>query len=470
MKVEREEAGLCMCLGLLEGSLPFQILEYLIIHISYETEEQSEGFSTLGGILVICVDIEDSLQHVNQSHCTTTISAKGDFCYKLLSGQMCREMEGLLPVCHSKNQSGKGCPHECIHTMPFQISFEVDEKAGIIKEDCLSLKQFIHRISLLHTTIKFHYCVKVNGSTSAETYNTERGAITCLPSEIRLLSDRNHFVRSVAREVILSCDKIHPKTGEPVGLLIPDEVAERDFSGELKLMPVVSLCPCQKPFPNKPAQIAAQYIFVYDPAGLPVLFPTKGASCSFFKDPSCLAAWERYGYRATLNSDPHWEEDTAKPDVRYKLRASHKQDPDTQEQTLLLFLFLAYSDQFNDKTVYSFWDRRVILSHLSPILLCSEQAVKGAIQGVVSGILEQHHKVTQEQQKLAQSLPIMTDAISSIVSSSTDSEFRRKCLQTLQVADTQALQVTIKEAFNKVILQQQKPSSTCDIRKASFSA
>nr|XP_028565173.1 type 2 DNA topoisomerase 6 subunit B-like isoform X6 [Podarcis muralis] len=344
---------------------------------------------------------------------------------------------------------------------------ELDEKSGAIEEDCLALKQFIHRISLTHTTVKFHYCVKVNSSISAETYNTERGAATCLPGGTRLLSDGSHFVRSAARDVPSSCDKIHPMTGEPICLLIPDEVAERGFSGELRLMPVVSLCPCQKPYPNKPAQIAAVSIFLYDPAGLPVLFSTKEASCSFFKDPSCLITWEKYGYQATLNSDPHWEEgkDTAKPDIRYKLHASHQQDSDAQEQTLLLFLFLSYSDQFNDKTVYNFWDRQVILSHLSPILLCSKQAVKGCIQGVVSRILEQHYKVSREQQKLAQSLPIMADAISGIVSSSTDSEFRRKCLQSLQVADTQKFQVTIKDTFNKVILNQWKCSSACDTRR-----
>ncbi|CAI5797734.1 type 2 DNA topoisomerase 6 subunit B-like [Podarcis lilfordi] len=387
------------------------ILEYLFVRLQYAKEEQSKGFSTLERILVVSVDIEDSFQRVHHSHCTTTISAKGDFCYKLLSDQMCREMKDLLPLCQSKALSGRGCPHECIDIMPFQLSFELDEKSGAIEEDCLALKQFIHRISLTHTTVKFHYCVKVNGSISAETYNTERGAATCLPGGTRLLSEGNHFVRSAARDVPSSCDKIHPMTG------------------------------------------------------LPVLFSTKEASCSFFKDPSCLIAWEKYGYQATLNSDPHWEEDTAKPDIRYKLHASHQQDSDAQEQTLLLFLFLSYSDQFNDKTVYNFWDRQVILSHLSPILLCSKQAVKGCIQGVVSRILEQHYKVSQEQQKLAQSLPIMADAISSIVSSSTDSEFRRKCLQSLQVTDTKKFQVTIKDTFNKVILKQWKCSSACDARR-----
>ncbi|XP_053133616.1 type 2 DNA topoisomerase 6 subunit B-like isoform X3 [Hemicordylus capensis] len=443
------------------ASITRRILEYLIVHLQYDKQEQPDGFSTSGGMLVVSVDIEDSVQYVNQLHCATLIAAKGDFCHKLLSDQTRKEMEGLLPLCQSKALSGRGCPHESLHTMPFQLSFELYEKSEDLKEDCLALKQFIHRISLVHTTIKFHYCVKMNGYISTKTYSTERRASTRLPDGTRLLSEGSHFVS----KAIWACDKIHPTAGEPVGLFIPEEIAEKGFSGELKLTPVMSLCPCQKQLPNQPVRITAVSIFLYDPAGLPILLPTEEVSHSFFGDPSWVVPWERYGYQATLDSDPYWEEDTAMPDVRYKLHTSHKPDLDTQEQTLLLFLFLRYSDPFQDQPVYNSWDQRMILSHIYPIFLCSEQAVKGAIQGVAKSILEQHHKVVQEQQKLTHSLPIMVDAISSIISSSTDSAFRRRCLQHLQVADTQELQVTIRETFSKATLKRWRPSSTCDVKR-----
>ncbi|KAF7238497.1 Type 2 DNA topoisomerase 6 subunit B-like, partial [Varanus komodoensis] len=301
------------------------------------------------------------------------------------------------------------------------------ENIRTLKEDCSAIGHFIHRISLVHPTINFHYCVKMNGSFTAETYSSERNSSTCLPDGTKLCIDGSRFMRSVSSDTISSCDRIHSTAGEPVGLLLPDGVAKGGFSGELRLTPVAALWPCWKSFPNQP-----QHIFLYDPAGLPVLFSTKGTTCSFFDDPSCLAAWERYSYQAALNSDSSWEEDTAKPDVRYQLHTSHNQEPNTQEQTLLLFLFLTYSNQFQDKPVYNFWDRRVILSHLCPILLCSERVVKGAIQRLLNGIVEQHCKVAQEQQKLALSLPIMAEALCSIISSSTDNEFRRRCLQGLR--------------------------------------
>ncbi|XP_067328720.1 type 2 DNA topoisomerase 6 subunit B-like [Anolis sagrei] len=442
------------------------ILEYLIIQLQNGEKDKSEGFSTLQGTLVVFLDVEDSLQQMDQSYGVIVISAKGEFCHRLLSDQIQREMEGLLPLCQRKAVSGRGCPHESLHTMPFQISFKVCEKSRVLEEDCLAMKQFIHRISLIHTMINFHYCVKVNGRISAETYNAGSTPSTCLPQGRRLLTDVNHFVRSASSNENLSCNKLHPVVGEQVGLFLPDEVAKRDFSGELRLTPVVALCPCLKPFPNQLTRITALSVFLYDPAGLPILFPAKGALCSFFEDPSCFAAWEKYGYVATLNSDPYWEEDTAKPDVRYRLHASQKQDQETSEQqTLLLFLFLNYFDQFQDKPVYNFWDRQAILPHICPILTCSKQAVTNAIQGVLHGILEKHQNMTQNQQRLACALPVMAEAISSIVLSSTDSEFRKTCFQGLQVADTKEFQVTIKETFEKVILKQWKPSRTCDVKR-----
>lgn len=68
--------------------------------------------------------------------------------------------------------------------------------------------------------------------------------------------------RPVSMETKRSCNKIHPMSGEPVGLFIPSEVAERGFTGDVKLMPVVSLCPCWKQFPNQPVRIAALRILL----------------------------------------------------------------------------------------------------------------------------------------------------------------------------------------------------------------
>ncbi|XP_070622142.1 type 2 DNA topoisomerase 6 subunit B-like isoform X2 [Erythrolamprus reginae] len=442
------------------------ILEFLIIQLRDEKgKQQSERPSMLEGTIVISLDIQDSPQRVNQSHCVAIIAAKGDLCHKLLSDLTFKEIESLLPFCLSDALHSIGCPHEPLLNMPFKLSFQVYEKFDVLKEDSVTLKQFVHRVSLVHTTIKFHYCVKVNSNISAETYSPEGKVSTCLPDGTMLLSDGRHFRRSESRAVIPSCDKIHFVTGERVNLFTPDELVEGGFTGALSLRAVASLCPCQKPFPNQPAKIVAASIFLYDPAGLPILFSAEEPSYSFFEDPSRFASWGKYAYQATLIPAAYCETDAARPEIQFTLETSHGQDSETQEQTLLLFLFLGYADPFQDQPSFTFWNRRVILSHLSPILFCSEQVVKRAIQDLVNDVLHQHYRVFQEQQKLACYLPIMASTISRIVSSSTDGDFRRKCLHSLQVADTQEFQETIRETLNKVILKQWKPSNACEIKK-----
>ncbi|KAM3824877.1 type 2 DNA topoisomerase 6 subunit B-like [Vipera latastei] len=409
------------------GSAVQMILEFLIVQLQGKKGEQLERSSMVEGTIVISLDIQDFPQRVNQSRCAAI------------------KIQGLLPFCQSGVLLGRGCPHESLHTMPFQLSFQLYEKSEVLQEDSITLKQFVQRTSLVHTTIKFHYCVNFNSNISAETY------------------------RSECKAVIPSCDNIHLVTGERVGLFTPDELVERGFTGALSLIPAASLCPCLKSFPNQPAKIFAasptMYIFLYDPAGLPVLFSAEEISYSFFEDPSRLASWGKYAYQATLSSAASCETDTARPEIQFNLQSSHQQDSDLQQQRLLLFLFLGYADPFQDKPIFSFWDRRLILSHLSPILFCSEQAVRKAIQGLVNDVLDQHYRVFQDQLRLARSLPIMASAISRIVSSSTDRAFRRKCLHSLQVADTQEFQEAIGETLNQVILNQPKPSNACGIKR-----
>ncbi|XP_074862021.1 type 2 DNA topoisomerase 6 subunit B-like [Carettochelys insculpta] len=451
-----------------------RILEYLIIHLKSEEERQLKGLA-LEGIVLVSTNLSDSTCDRNQLQGTTTIAAAGNFCSTISNEQIWKEMEGLLAelsVPWTRPWMSGGCSHELLDSTALQITFKLHERPGDLMMDCLAVKQFIHKISMVHPKIRFHYCVNVNGAVSAETYCGEKRESTFVLNGIKLLTDRRHYMRVVDSLVSCGanflCDKIHPLPGKAVNLLIPHKVAETGFPGELEVTPAATLCPCLKLYPNQPAKIAAVSIFFYDPAGLPVSFDAKGKSSLFFSDPSNIAEWEKYNYRATLDTDPGQEEDQVSPEVRYKLHwdgGSHEEDPDTWEQTLLLFLFLHYSDPFQDKPSYDFWARRLIASHLDQILLCSQQAVKHGAQAVIDAMLEEHCKRGENQRKLKLSLPVILNSISSVVSSSTNNQFRQKCLQSLQVADTPELMAAIQSAFENITRKRLMPSVTCNITK-----
>ncbi|CAM4578519.1 unnamed protein product [Lepidochelys olivacea] len=467
----------------MEGAATRTILEYLIICLKSEEERQLKGLA-LEGIVLVSIDLSDSTRGTSQRRCTTTIAAAGNFCSRRLNEQIWKEMDGMLAelsVPWTRPWTAGGCSHEPLDSTAFQLAFELHERPGVLMTDCLAVKQFMHKISMVHPKIRFHYCVNVNGAVSAETYCGEKRESTCVLNGIKLLTDQRHYIRVVDSLVSCGanflCDKIHPVLGRAISLLIPREVAETGFTGELEVTPAAALCPCLKLYPNQPAKIVAphsgfflsqQYIFFYDPAGLPISFYAKGKSSVFFNDPSNLAEWEKYSYSTTLDSDPRQEEDRVNPDVRYKLHwegGSQVDDPDTWEQTLLLFLFLHYSDQFQDKPFYDFWARRMIASYMDQILLCSQQAVKRGVQVVIDAMLEEHCKRGKNQQRLKLSLPVILSAISSVVSSSTNSQFRRECLQSLQVSDTPELMAAIQTAFENVTRKRLMPSGTCSITK-----
>ncbi|XP_067400508.1 type 2 DNA topoisomerase 6 subunit B-like [Emydura macquarii macquarii] len=247
----------------MEGAVTRTILEYLIIRLKNEEERQLKGL-VLEGIVLVSIDLSESSHGTSQLQCTTTIAAAGNFCSKILNEQIWKEMDGMLAelsVPWTRTRTAGGCSHEPLNSTPLQLAFKLHERPGVLMMDCLAIKQLMHKISMVHPKIRFHYCVNVNGAVSAETYCGEKRESMCVLNGIKLLTDRRHYVRVVDRLVScganLLCDKIHPVLGRTVRLLIPHEVAETGFTGELEVTPAAALCPCLKLYPNQPAKIAA---------------------------------------------------------------------------------------------------------------------------------------------------------------------------------------------------------------------
>ncbi|XP_025070697.1 type 2 DNA topoisomerase 6 subunit B-like isoform X1 [Alligator sinensis] len=252
------------------------------------------------------------------------------------------------------------------------------------------------------------------------------------------------------------CRKLHPVLGCATRLLLPAAVAEAGSSGELSLVPAAALCPCLRPLPNQPAQLNTVSVFCYDPAGLPL-------PATFLRDPAHLADWERHGYVATPDPGPGPKEGLARPDACYLLHrgSGEAAEPGAQPQTLLLFLLLRYADPFQDPPVCDARTRQVLVSHVEQILGCSAGAVREAVQGVVDATLEEDAHRQRSQRQLCQALPVVLEAVSSVVSSSTSARFRRACLQSWQVSDTPELVAALSGALTGVTRRRRLPHSSC---------
>ncbi|KAI4530176.1 hypothetical protein MG293_020032, partial [Ovis ammon polii] len=241
----------------------------------------------------------------------------------------------------------------------------------------------------------------------------------------------------------LPCSRIHPVLGHPVMLFIPDDVVGMGLLGELTLTPAVALCPCPKPL----------YIFLYGPSGLPLIFPnSEQPTTAVFKDASYFIDWKKYRLSLVPNLDLSLDSSVL-PDVSYQVESGEgdqSQNMGPQGQTVLLFLFVDFHRGFPGQKM-ELWGVHTLLSaHLRAILRESHSVVQGCIQAAVARALEQHRQAVKAHQKLQASLSVAVDSIMSIMTGSTNSSFRKTCLQTLQAADTQEFGTKLHKSFQEV--------------------
>ncbi|XP_038621286.1 type 2 DNA topoisomerase 6 subunit B-like [Tachyglossus aculeatus] len=436
-------------LSLMEGVAVCEILKYVIIRWKHEAEGRTKG-ALLEGELVISMEALRSKQSENWLRCVTTITSAGSSCGDIISKQFVKEMQSMLAGSSIKLVWSSG------ETGSTQMTFEIPKSRRTLMFSCLVIKQFLHKLSIVHPKIRFHYSLKADGTVSKETIGAGGGAITALPGGLGLLTDWHRYVRSAVGGTELPCSRIHPAPEKPVGLLIPDTVADAGLLGELTLTSAAALSPCHEVNVHQLARISAASVFLYGPCGLPLTGGEKDQEFPFFRDPSFLLDWKKYHLCATPCWDSRWEGDLLLPDASYRVESSqespsHSQPSDVQEQTLLLFLFLDFCTGFPAQLEEAWRTQALLRTHLRLIFLDNQRVVQGTVQRAVDQTLSQQHQAAKVFQKFQQSLPVAVESIARIVTSSTNGGFRTGCFQALQAADTREFGVRLRKAFHRTV-------------------
>ncbi|XP_030874432.1 type 2 DNA topoisomerase 6 subunit B-like [Leptonychotes weddellii] len=330
-----------------------EILKYLIIHWKCETAGTSKG-ALLEGQLVISMEALNSKHQANTLHCVTTIASAGSIYGGLVLKKFLKEIQSILPGFSAKlNWTSEEASYsqDISGVTPFQMIFEVDEKPRTLMTDSLVIKNFLHKIVMVHPKIKFNFTVKVNGVLSMEVFGTKNEPTLNLSNGIALVISCQHYVsRPKFGTAELLCSRIHPVLGHPVMLLIPDDMAGLGLLGELILTPAAALCPCPEVFSNQPSRISSVSIFLYGPSGLPLILPSQEQpTTTVFKDTSYFIDWKKYHLCMVPNLDLNLDRDLVLPDVSYQVESSEgdqSQNMDFHGQTLLLFLFVDFHSGF----------------------------------------------------------------------------------------------------------------------------
>ncbi|XP_047372227.1 type 2 DNA topoisomerase 6 subunit B-like isoform X2 [Sciurus carolinensis] len=447
-----------------------EILRYLIIYWKCETET-SKGV-LLEGQLMISMEAVNSKHQPNALHCVTTIASARSICDVLVLKKLQKEIQSILPGFSAKLKSTVGersCSPDTSGATSFQMIFEVDEKPRTLITDCLVIKHFLRKIIILHHQIRFNFSVKVNGILSTEIFGAENEPILNLWNGIALVVNYQHYVRPKFITTESHCSRIHPVLGHPETLSIPDDVAGMGLLGKLILTPVAALCPSPRVFSTQLNRISSVSIFLYGPSGLPLLLSNQEQpSTTVLKDICYFIDWKKYHLCVVPNLDLSLDGDLVLPDVSYRVESSEGdqyQNMDPQRQTLLLFLFVDFHSGFLVKQMEIWGTHTLLTAHLSAILMESRSTVRDAIQTTVDHVLEQHHQAAKAHQKLQASLSVAVNSVMSVVTGSTNSSFRKTCLQALQATDTQELGTKLHKIFHDVTQHRFLHHCSCDVKQ-----
>ncbi|XP_053417097.1 type 2 DNA topoisomerase 6 subunit B-like [Nycticebus coucang] len=384
---------------LLSSAQILQILRYLIIHWKCEIGV-SKG-ALLEGQLMISIEALHSKHQANALHCVTTIAPVGSLYGGFVLKKFLKEIQSVLPRFSAKLSGipeDSSCSQHTSAVTLFQMIFEVDEKPRTLMTDCLVIKHFLHKITMVHPKIRFNFSLKVNGILSKEIFGVENEPTLNLWNGIALVVNSQHYVRPKFGTTESCCSRIHPVLGHPATLSISDDVIGRDLSGELTLTPAAALCPTPKDFSNQLNRISSVSIFLYGPLGLPLMSSPEQPVTNVFRDTSYFIDWKKYHLHVVPNLDLNLDRDLVLPDMSYQVESSkgaQSQNADTQGHTLLLFLFLDFHNGFPAQQMEILRVHTLLTTHLSTILAESHSVVQDAIQFTVDQVLEQHHQAAK---------------------------------------------------------------------------
>ncbi|XP_001496946.2 CAAX prenyl protease 2 isoform X1 [Equus przewalskii] len=448
-----------------------EILKYLIIHWKCETAGVSKG-TLLEGQLVISIEALNSKHQTNTLHCVTTIASAGSIYGGLVLEKFLKEIQSTLPGFSAKlpwTSKEASSSQDISGVTPFQMTFEVHEKPRILMTNSLMIKDFLHKIVMVHPKIRFNFNVRVNGILSTELFGAKNEPTLNLSNGMALVVNYQHYVRAKSGTTEFFCSRIHPVLGPPVVLFIPDDVAGVDLLGELILTPAAALCPCPKVFSNQLNRISSVSIFLYGPSGLPLISPSREQPpTTVLKDTFCFIDWKKYHLCVVPNLDLNLDRDLVLPDVSYRVECSKEdqsQNMDPQGQTLLLFFFVDFHSGFQVKQMELWGVHTLLTTHLSAILMESHSVVQDSIEVAVDQALEQHHQAVKAHQKLQASLSVAVNSIMSIVTGSTSSSFRKSCFQALQAADTQEFGTKLHKSFHEITQYRFLHHGSCEVKQ-----
>lgn len=257
------------------------------------------------------------------------------------------------------------------------------------------------------------------------------------------------------------CQGGHPVLGCRLPLSIPPQAMDQGLFGDLSVQFVTLLSPCVEQYPNLTTELTRIQLLVFSPSNVPVSRPS-----GFFQTlPAALDCQELGLDRLYCSSYKELQYSSA---TVYTVEAESRNDPEREsrlssvpQQSLLLFLFLRHSDPFTSQLTDVMASEVLIERHLEDILGNNKKAVADALQTELRNALKAQNKKRMNQEKLLSAADVVVASTISIVSCSTNLDFRTACLNHMKVCNTRDLSASLKESLRRVTSWKFVPRSRC---------
>ncbi|XP_074424107.1 type 2 DNA topoisomerase 6 subunit B-like, partial [Larus michahellis] len=105
----------------------------------------------------------------DRSPCTLTVAAAGELSHPLHAEVLRGAVPGVLEL-PGVPDPPRPCCGRILQRARLRAAFQLCVPPGSLSPDCVPLRQFLHRTSLVHPQVEFHFCVSVNGDVTSRTY------------------------------------------------------------------------------------------------------------------------------------------------------------------------------------------------------------------------------------------------------------------------------------------------------------
>nr|XP_020445685.1 type 2 DNA topoisomerase 6 subunit B-like isoform X2 [Monopterus albus] len=425
---------------------------------------QRYGLKTVGGLLVfLWTETGTSFKSLS-----CTVAAAGPWCTEI-------KKKALQAVLTDLKESLFLCPGPCPEPDPEElcaftdlygslkllVSFQMIDARGFSPELLAHLESFLHTFSLANAGIKTHLKFKFNQQTLQQEFRVKiksKVAKVDQPSVILDVTCKTQPPECVKKGCW--CQGGHPVRGDRLPLSIPAQVMDQGLYGELSVQPVTLLSPCVLQYPNLETQLTHIQLLVYSPSNVPV----TGPSTFFQIIPAHLDCEELgcHGLHCSSFKDLVYSGGTV-----YTVEQENWEDPEQEsrlpsiQQSVRLFLFLQHSDPFTSQLSDDMATEALIEHHLEDILSNNRQAVTAALHTEIKNVLKAQNRRKKDQEKLHSAVKVILSSSVSIVSCSSNLDFRNACLNSMKVCDTHELSASLCESLKRVTSWKFIPKGKC---------